>query len=287
VSVSDNDDPSISDIDATPDPQIVHGYVNITAIVTDNVNLDIVNVIINGPNGFTPINTSMTPGGGDTYYYDENYSIPGIYNYSLWVNDTSSNSVVSALYQFEIVSQYMIRDMFIGWNFVSMPFNQSIDKTNLFVNYGGTEYNWTEATNISGDPIINPFIYGWDGNTYVLGDILEAAHGYWIYAYKVCELWATNVSYRAIDGYITNLSVGWSAIGAPVDYNVSKSKLLVYYGGSEYNWTEASNLSGDPIINPFIYYYIGGSYLGTEELLAGESHWVYAYKECILRWDIT
>jgi len=285
VFVLDTEKPTITSIQADPLLTPVGGYINISCDVADTIGVDTVNVIISGPSGFTTVNTSMSPNGGDTYYYYENYSIPGDYNYSIWTDDTPGNSNESAMYQFEIVVRYQIRGMFVGWNFVSMPFNQSINKTNLFVIWSGTEYNWTEATNLSGAKIIDSHIYGWNGAIYEGIDILEAAHGYWIYAYKVCELWATNISYRPIDGYIANLSVGWSAIGAPVNYNVSKSKLLVYWGGTEYNWTEASNAT-NMIVDSHIYYYDNVSgYQQTDELITGESHWVYAYKECILKWD--
>ena len=283
VGVSDNDNPILNDIIATPEIQIIGGFVNITATITDNININSVMVDITGPTGFTPVNTSMILYGSDIYYYNENYTIAGLYNYTIWVEDSSGNSITSAINQFEIRSQYQIREMFVGWNFVSMPFNLSINKENLFVKYNGEDYNWSEATNISGDPIINPFIYGWNGTTYVGTDILHSAQGYWIYSYYVCELWATNVSYRPIDGFITNLSIGWMAVGPPVDFDINKSKLIINFEGSEYNWTEAYNAG--IVVNQIYYYDDVSGYQETDKLISGESHWIYSYEECVLRWD--
>jgi hypothetical protein len=188
-SVTDNDAPLISDVSAVPASQIVDGYVNITANVSDNINLNSVMVAITGPSGFTPVNDSMDNAGGDVHYYYENYSIVGIYNYSIWANDSSDNSVTSATYQFEIVAEILVTNLSVKWNFISLPFNQTVNKTDLIFHYNGTDYNWTEAIDPANGPLIDYFIYGWNrgpsGQIYQTVDVLRT----WIIILDVRLLW--------------------------------------------------------------------------------------------------
>ena len=111
-----------------------------------------------------------------------------MYNYSIWANDTSDNSIATSIYQFEIVAQLQITTMLDKWNFVSLPFNQSITKDDLVIINNTFEYNWTEADD---EGIILSFIYNWDRNlqTYP-GDVLtlEPGYSYWVYAYYDCRL---------------------------------------------------------------------------------------------------
>ena len=290
IVVTDNDPPLISNVAATPASQIVDGYVNITATISDNIDIDSVKVYITGPAGFMPVNTSMAKSGsGDIYYYNNNYSIVGLYNYSIWANDTTGNSFVSAIYQFEIVAELEITNMLYKWNFLSLPFNESVNKTNLFIIYNGSEYNWTEATT-GGDPIILGFIYGWNrsSQSYAETDDLEPGYGYWMYAYHDCELWARGVSAITTGNYITSMVHKWNTVGVPADQVVNKTSLKVIYSGTEYNWTEATT-GPDPILLPFIYSWnrTSQSYLETNVLEPGYCYWMYAYYDCILRWEVS
>ncbi|HEC75653.1 MAG TPA: hypothetical protein ENI33_00130, partial [Thermoplasmatales archaeon] len=97
--INDTLPPQIENITASPNPQEVGGYVNITCNVTDAGGVNIVKVNITGPPGFTPVNTTMNTG---SYYYNVTYLILGTYHYFIWANDTSGNSNVSATYTFTI-----------------------------------------------------------------------------------------------------------------------------------------------------------------------------------------
>jgi alkyl hydroperoxide reductase subunit AhpC len=77
---------------------------NISCDVDDNIAVDEVWVNVSGPAGFTPVNTTMDVDAADSYYYNANYSIVGTYNYSIWANDTVSNSITSATEQFGIAT---------------------------------------------------------------------------------------------------------------------------------------------------------------------------------------
>ncbi|MDI6708871.1 MAG: right-handed parallel beta-helix repeat-containing protein [Candidatus Thermoplasmatota archaeon] len=99
--------PEITDVQANPSLQEVHGYVNITAFVSDNVMVNNVYVNIAYSNS-TPLgNFSMTGINLDanrngTYYYTRSYSVLGTYSYYIWANDTSDNQNKSDINTFTI-----------------------------------------------------------------------------------------------------------------------------------------------------------------------------------------
>ena len=82
--------PLVGAVVAAPDPQEVHGSVNITAIITDDVDVGLVFVAIVDPSG-TTLNTTMN-WTGSTYYFLETYDLYlGTYSVTLWATDTSGN----------------------------------------------------------------------------------------------------------------------------------------------------------------------------------------------------
>jgi len=84
VTVSDNDKPQITNIQATPQPQVQGGYINITGY--DNLNLTMTRIA-----------------GTDNYYYNATYDGAGTYAYKVWANDASGN-MASASDTFEVTS---------------------------------------------------------------------------------------------------------------------------------------------------------------------------------------
>jgi hypothetical protein len=82
-----------------------------------------------------------------------------------------------------------ITDLNQSWNIVGIPFNTSLWKQDIVVNYEGTNYTWFEATTGS-DPILLDYLYEWSSSTqnYVIIDILLPGKGYWIYAYYNCRI---------------------------------------------------------------------------------------------------
>jgi hypothetical protein len=188
-------------------------------------------------------------------------------------------------------------DMYLGdiqsrWNFISVPFNKTIDKTQLFVYYNGTDYNWTEATDPANGPLIDSFIFGWNrgtgGQTYQAVDALEPGYGYWMYAYSDCELWARGLSDIITDNYVTGLDVNWNIMGIPYDLPVDKNTLIISYNGTDYNWTEAIDPANGPLVDTFIFGWnrggpSGQTYQAVDTLEPGYSYWMYAYYPCILK----
>ncbi|MBE3122540.1 MAG: right-handed parallel beta-helix repeat-containing protein [Thermoplasmata archaeon] len=76
--------------------------------VTDNVSVADVRILITGPVGFTPINDSMVNMSGNHYYYEiDNVSVSGTYEFYIWANDTSGNSVRSNTYYMLIFENYL------------------------------------------------------------------------------------------------------------------------------------------------------------------------------------
>lgn len=97
--MQDTTPPVISEVDATPDPQEVHGSVNITASVSDNSNVSEVKVVIWDPDGLLVGNFSMTfDSDKGKYYYESTYSKLGNYSFTVWAKDTSDNWVSASDY---------------------------------------------------------------------------------------------------------------------------------------------------------------------------------------------
>jgi hypothetical protein len=81
-----------------------------------------------------------------------------------------------------------ITDLQAKWNIMGLPYETSLDKTLLKIEYPpGTTLTWEQA--LSGNIILG-FIYGWDTSTqmYMLKNTFEPGQGYWMYAYQNCVL---------------------------------------------------------------------------------------------------
>ena len=288
LTVSDNDPPQISNIGANPASQLVSGRVNITANITDNINLLEEKVRISGPAGYTPVNISMTHDGGTAFFYNSTYTIAGLYNYTIWAKDTNSNRVISAVYQFTIFAKLQITTLQAGWNFISVPLNQTVSKIQLIVKYGGTEYYWSKAV---ANGYVLTTIYEWNRTAQGYGTVegLAPGQGYWMYAYYGCELWMTNLSTITTSTYITSLKVKWNVVGVPAGVSVNKTALIVRYNNVDYNWTQATtnaNPTGGPLILKDIYGWNRNTpqgYLLSNTLDAGYCYWIYAYYQCVLK----
>lgn len=90
--VADLTDPVINSVNAAPNPVDPGNTINITANITDNVNVDTIIVDIDG------VNYTMTySGSGDVWYYDQWDTLvtAGMYYYTVYANDTSGNNATS------------------------------------------------------------------------------------------------------------------------------------------------------------------------------------------------
>ena len=100
--VTDDDNPQITDVSSTSSSQEIDDYVNISATVTDNMEIGVVFLNITYPDsGFENISITANKTGSN-YYCNKTYSIIGSYSYFIWGNDTSDNSVASSIQNFTI-----------------------------------------------------------------------------------------------------------------------------------------------------------------------------------------
>jgi hypothetical protein len=93
--------PELTNLIDTPDPQENGGYVNITVDVTDDVGVDGVWINITYPDS-SWVNMSMENGIGDEWFYNASFLDLGMYSYSVWARDTSSNWNTTGLGTFTI-----------------------------------------------------------------------------------------------------------------------------------------------------------------------------------------
>lgn len=99
--IQDMEPPTIQDPVDSPDPQDMGGNVNITVVVTDDIEVDEVIIEIRYPNG-TWINITMDPGAVDEWFVNLPFNDPGAYVYTVYANDTSGNTNYTSLHGFTI-----------------------------------------------------------------------------------------------------------------------------------------------------------------------------------------
>ena len=169
----DTTPPEITDVDASPDPQEVGGYVNISCEVTDYSGVDVVTVNITYPDN-SYLNETML---GGSYYYIASYTMLGTYSYFIWANDTSGNSDISATYTFAIqdtiLPELLDNTPATAYTGDAFTFNATITDavgvSTAWVEYWygmGTHTNMS-MTNVAGDY--------WE-KTIVINDTLDILH---------------------------------------------------------------------------------------------------------------
>jgi hypothetical protein len=167
-----------------------------------------------------------------------------------------------------------------SWNFISLPFNNSINKTDIIISVNQTTYSWEKAVN---NNIILDYIYQWNrsNQNYESVDILNSGYGYWVYAYNNCTIWLQNTISFLDDNYITDSISGWNIIGLPQNKTLEKENIAVYFNETYYTWQEAVN---DSVILGLIYKWdeINQNYEQSGSLNPGKAYWMYAYKNCKL-----
>jgi len=75
-----------------------------------------------------------------------------------------------------------------GWEMLSIKGVTNYNLTDLLILYNGTYYTWLEATtddNEEGEPLIIPWVYGWNWTNqfYTHATTINPAYGYWFYWY--------------------------------------------------------------------------------------------------------
>ncbi|MCK4455893.1 MAG: carboxypeptidase regulatory-like domain-containing protein, partial [Thermoplasmata archaeon] len=89
--------PQVQDVTAEPDPQVTGGFVNISAVVTDDYLLGEVRIIVRNPGGSTIVDQLMDyDSSSGRYYCNGTYTTLGTYTFTISAKDTSMNPASQA-----------------------------------------------------------------------------------------------------------------------------------------------------------------------------------------------
>jgi len=240
-----NNPPVISNVSATPSFQILDEWVNITCNVFDETEVDIVKVNISYPSGAT-VEENMSyihvpfPG-SDVYFFNSSYSEVGEYSYFILAEDVNNNQIVSDIYLFTIAQVSDIADLAYGWNFISPPFNQSLNTSDFVIYYNNTNFLWEDAIDPINGLIVNEYLFAWDriAQSYLSVDTLVPGYGYWMFAYEPCSLLVPEYNIT-FSGEFTDIEPNWNVVSVPYNKSVNKEDIIVNYGGIDYSWPNAS-----------------------------------------------
>ena len=166
-----------------------------------------------------------------------------------------------------------------GWNIISLPFNQSVDKTSFIIKYDGQYYTWNEAVSLG---FISDFVFGWSRfmQSYYFCGVFNPGDAYWVYAFEPFELWCY-YDPTPLDNYITELQEGWNLISIPFNQTINKTDLLVDgipWSTAFYNGWISNYL--------FTWDEIQASYVFAGIVKPGKGYWSLAYQQCILSKNI-
>ena len=217
-----------------------------------------------------------------------NYQNNGLYEVELTVTDNEGDSTTVRKIVPVDTSLYSFVNLSNGWNLVSIPYNSSVLKDELFIHHNDSLYSWSAACsylNPTNSPILNEYVFGWNrvGGYYQFENDINSGYGYWLYAYQDCQLLVEELPLNP-DTYITTLQVGWNLMGNPHLQDHDITLLLFDYQGTYYNWTKATtnnNPTNNPIINPYLFGWHPNQYYEfITEFVPGKSYWIYAFTQC-------
>ncbi len=228
-------------------------------------------------------------------YYDITGQPDGVYYYRVKGHNSEHNWGDFSTLEQIIVGQTNlsthITDLNQNWNFISPPFDECYDKTNMIIKYNQQYYDWTEATtsnNPTGSPLINAYIFGWDrpNQTYTITNTINPGEGYWLFSFQECELRVSGLI-TDMNDIITNLKRNWNIMGTPNDESSLKTDLYVNYNDVEYIWADAitsNNPTNNPLVNDYIFGWNRNSqtYTIANTIIPGEAYWLFAYVNCTL-----
>lgn len=103
ASGGDLEPPTISDVTAVPSPQEYPGNVNISAIVQDNVAVDSVWVNVTYPGGGFFEDFMVYEASSGRYFINRSYPELGVYDFTMYANDTNTVKNSSAGHTLEVV----------------------------------------------------------------------------------------------------------------------------------------------------------------------------------------
>jgi len=232
--------PMITNVGAFPASQVTGGFVNISCLVTDNVDVALVRVNISFPGG-SGVNVTMEL--GSKYYYNASYTEVGVYYYSVWANDTSGNTNTSALYNFTITG-YTLNVTILGNGNVTRNPEQTTYAQGATVNLTAipdTGWNFSEwSGDLSGSN--NPDTITMTGNknvtaifTELIIDSIRITHklGNEILNQSISTGFNLTGYAEAVYGNLDFISVNWSVInsGSSASTNPITGSSSTFYSG--------------------------------------------------------
>jgi len=165
-----------------------------------------------------------------------------------------------------------------NWNFISLPFNNSMNKSSIIIRFNESEFSWEDAVN---NNIIINYVYQWNRSIQNYGsvNILNPGYGYWCYSYENCYLCFNGVNTSLNDNLITDAKFGWNIIGLPDNKTIDKENLIIFHNNTNIDWQEAVD---NNIILDFIYGWnkTNQNYKESGSLHECQAYWLYAYEEC-------
>lgn len=209
-------------------------------------------------------------GGGKSLYYYEIYNILGDPSIALWQDEPN-------------IGPFHISNVSEQWNLISLPFNDTVQFTNLTVCYNNTNFTWSEAINHS-PPLIDQNVYSWDNiqQTYSSTTQLIPGTGYWLYSYSNCSIFTENVS-SVENNYVTSSVDQWNIISNPFSQSYIISNLQFITNNTAFTWDEAINISSGPLIDQNIYGWNTSQFYEISDILeAGKAYWMYSFTNCTI-----
>jgi len=208
ISVADNDNPVISNVDASPSVQDLGGNVNISADITDNIAVLSVYLNITYPDSSMVNFSILQNNSGNTYYCNSSYSSVGTYNYFIWTEDSSGNGAKSSTNSFSIIeenaplisninfvnSSPLDTNSSFGWVNVSCTVTDNIGVSEVFLN----------ITNPDGS-FNNVSMHG-DNNYYYNSSIVFSSEGNYSY-----HIWAndTHGNVNISNNFVFSMPPNW------------------------------------------------------------------------------
>ncbi|MCK4364627.1 MAG: right-handed parallel beta-helix repeat-containing protein [Thermoplasmatales archaeon] len=189
--------PTIGTASASPYTQTQGGYTYISAGITDNTALEEVRLVVTDPNGQNSNISILGYRTGNTYYYNHQFSVVGIYSYRIDARDPRNwRSSSTRSFEIDEGTAPTITDNTpsTGSPGTRFTFNVTVvddtDSTSDIVNYGEVKVNWVHGSSGSNESLTNIL-----GTTYfVLTVSLESTTNNLTYTIYAEDQWDNSVT---------------------------------------------------------------------------------------------
>jgi len=168
-----------------------------------------------------------------------------------------------------------------GWNIISVPYYDSVAKTDIIVYYNSAPHTWSQAVT---EGYVLDYLYDFNRATqsYGFSNSLEPGYGYWIWANKTGGCVLIVYSNEDGTGHITDLQVGWNIMGLPYRASMAKTSTHIQNATGTYDWNTAVS---SHIILGFVYGWNSNSqvYELCDTFDPTRGYWMFSYQYCTLK----